>query len=799
MRHITHAIADIGSLESALSSAEIHSGAEQARSILVQIYSAQTDLSWIQTVVETITKSLPTAIIVGATAEGGIVDGRTLTGQTMIGFTFFNATGLTAIALNCSCEEEHLIGRQISQRIDQEGADVAGVLLLATQQSIDAANLLGGFRKAACNYPIFGGGVGGHAEMNTSLVFSGADCFSHGVVAVVLRSADLHVISHTYLGWRALSKEMTITEVDGMLVKTIDGKPALEVYRRYLDISNDANFFIDALAFPFLLERDQKVLARVPVSADANGALQFVADINEGDKFYVGYGDPDMIILGAANIHQTLHSFEPEAVFLYACNCRRLFMQEDAELETLAFQTVAPTFGFYSYGEFHGQASELQFLNLAMVAVGLREGPPRKTNATQEPPTIAEAAPSSNQNARIVSRKSNYIGAVTAELEELNRKFTQLITERDKVERMKSEFISAVSHELRTPLTSIRGSLALVVGGVVGELPAAFKPLIDIALKNSERLILLVNDILDMEKIEAGKMEFDMQPVDLMPLLEQALEGNRGYGEQFKVSYEIGGGLPDAMVKVDANRLMQVLANLLSNAAKFSPVGGKVTVAATNNGKRIRVAVNDHGSGIPTEFRDRIFQKFAQADSADTRKKGGTGLGLSITKAMVEQMGGSIGFESQPNVLTTFFIEFPVWKEPDISMPALTEAAGKKRVLICGDDHHVTALLRLTLEHAGLASDIASDVEQARQLLAQKSYAALILDLSMSNQHGIALIRELRAAKNPAALPIVVISANALEGRNELSSEAFSLIDWISKPIDQEQLLATIKRLIGVE
>ncbi len=239
---------------------------------------------------------------------------------------------------------------------------------------------------------------------------------------------------------------------------------------------------------------------------------------------------------------------------------------------------------------------------------------------------------------------------------------TEDITERIKVERMKSEFVSIVSHELRTPLTSIRGSLGLLAGGVGGELPAQAQALVEIAHKNSERLILLVNDILDMEKIESGKMDFQLSPIKLMPLLKQAVDGNRAYAEQYRVSYELESEVPEAMVNVDANRLIQVLANLLSNAAKFSHVGGKVTVAATSDGERIRVAVNDHGSGISDEFRDRIFQKFAQADSSDTRKKGGTGLGLSITKAMVEQMGGSIGFYSNPNVLTTFFFEFPIWQ-----------------------------------------------------------------------------------------------------------------------------------------
>ncbi|HYR05091.1 MAG TPA: ATP-binding protein, partial [Gallionella sp.] len=371
------------------------------------------------------------------------------------------------------------------------------------------------------------------------------------------------------------------------------------------------------------------------------------------------------------------------------------------------------------------------------------------------------------------------------------------ITERMKVERMKSEFISTVSHELRTPLTSIRGALALIVGGVMGELPATIKPLVDIAHKNSERLILLVNDILDVEKIEAGKMEFDMHPINLMPLLKQALEGNHAYAEQFNVTYELESELPEMMVNVDANRLMQVMANLLSNAAKFSPSGDKVKITAVSNGKHVRVSVSNRGTGIPEQFRSQIFQKFAQADSSDTRKKGGTGLGLSITKAIVEQMGGSIGFDSQTDVLTTFFFEFPVWQEAIVATPApMMAAVVKRRVLICENDRDIAALLHMMLEQAGLTADIAYNAGQAKQLLVQGGYTAMTLDLELPDQDGIALIHELRAAEQTATLPIVVVSANAVEGRKKLSSEAFRVIDWISKPIDQEQLVAVLKQIM---
>jgi PAS domain S-box-containing protein len=368
------------------------------------------------------------------------------------------------------------------------------------------------------------------------------------------------------------------------------------------------------------------------------------------------------------------------------------------------------------------------------------------------------------------------------------------ITERVKTERMKSEFISTVSHELRTPLTSIRGSLGLLAGGLAGELPAQVKSLIDIAHKNSERLIRLVNDILDMEKIEAGKMEFALAPTRLIPLLHQAIEGNRAYAEQFGVVYELSDALPDVDVNLDADRWQQVLSNLLSNAAKFSPAGDRVILSATGDGERVRITVSDHGSGIPAQFQSHIFEKFSQADSSDTRKKGGTGLGLSITKAIVEQMGGRIGFESQPDVLTTFWVEFPVWHKNLVPESGHTGAG--KRVLVCEDDQDIASLLCLMLEQAGLSADVAGTAMQAKQMLALYDYAAMTLDLGLPDQDGLSLIRELRAAEKTATLPIIVVSANAEKGSRELSGDAFSIVDWIKKPIDRDRLESALMRAV---
>lgn len=234
------------------------------------------------------------------------------------------------------------------------------------------------------------------------------------------------------------------------------------------------------------------------------------------------------------------------------------------------------------------------------------------------------------------------------------------IEEEKRVERLKSDFVSMVSHELRTPLTSIRGSLGLIAGGVAGQLPQKAGQLVDIASKNCERLVRLINDILDVEKIESGAMGFRFGPMELMPLVEQAVEINRAYAEDLGVELRIVQPADGARVWADADRILQVMTNLLSNAAKFSPRGGTVEIAVQRGAAgSLRVSVMDHGKGIPPEFQPRVFDRFAQADSSSTRQKGGTGLGLSISKAIVERHGGRIGFESEPGVATTFTFELP--------------------------------------------------------------------------------------------------------------------------------------------
>jgi PAS domain S-box-containing protein len=246
-------------------------------------------------------------------------------------------------------------------------------------------------------------------------------------------------------------------------------------------------------------------------------------------------------------------------------------------------------------------------------------------------------------------RTLNYIGV------------TWDITGLKATERKKEEFIAAVSHELRTPLTSVLASLGLLMQGDGGPMPERAQMLVRMAYSNSGRLVRLMGDILDIERMSAGEMRFEFKPLELMPLVEQTIESSRALLEQQSSGIRVVmvEDLPGVRVTGDAERLMQALANLLSNAAKFSPPDDRVEIAVSRRGDMVRIAVTDHGPGIPEEYRSEVFKKFAQAGIANMQHKGGIGLGLSIARQIVGKHGGRIDYESLPGVRTTFFIDLP--------------------------------------------------------------------------------------------------------------------------------------------
>jgi signal transduction histidine kinase len=231
---------------------------------------------------------------------------------------------------------------------------------------------------------------------------------------------------------------------------------------------------------------------------------------------------------------------------------------------------------------------------------------------------------------------------------------------RKAAESHKDEFLSIISHELRTPLTSIRGALGLIEGATVVEPDEQTRMLAHIATRNCERLSALVDDLLDLRKIESGQFTLQKKPVALAELIRKSISANQGYAEAFDVSFVMHEPSMDVTVNVDGNRIMQVMANLLSNAAKYGKAEDTIEVSISRVGHFVRVAVTDHGDGVPESFRDRIFQRFSQYDASSMRKIGGSGLGLNIVKHIVELHDGVVGLQTQAGAGSTFYFDLPV-------------------------------------------------------------------------------------------------------------------------------------------
>ncbi|MEM7319921.1 MAG: HAMP domain-containing sensor histidine kinase [Pseudomonadota bacterium] len=228
----------------------------------------------------------------------------------------------------------------------------------------------------------------------------------------------------------------------------------------------------------------------------------------------------------------------------------------------------------------------------------------------------------------------------------------------------KSQFVSTVSHELRTPLTSIKGALDLINSGALGEVPEKMQSLVGMAGKNSMRLAALINDVLDLQKMEAGEMVYRLETVDVHDLVHEAVASTLGYAKTHNVTIVANCTEGDHLfIQGDATRFMQVLTNMISNAAKFSFDGGRVEVGCKRNGEYVRISVKDYGIGIPKGSKNKVFDRFTQIDSSDERHAGGTGLGMNISKGIVEHFGGRIDYESETGAGTEFFVEFPVLEQ----------------------------------------------------------------------------------------------------------------------------------------
>jgi len=359
-----------------------------------------------------------------------------------------------------------------------------------------------------------------------------------------------------------------------------------------------------------------------------------------------------------------------------------------------------------------------------------------------------------------------------------------------RVNRMKDEFTSVVSHELRTPLTSIRGSLGLLASGTLGPLSQKAQRMADIAVHNSDRLVRLINDILDVERMQSGKVVMERQTCDLEGLVTQAAEVMRPMAAEARV--ELSVDAPHATLWADPDRIVQTLTNLLSNAIKFSEPGGRVRLEARGQDGEVLVEVRDEGRGIPQDRLEAIFERFEQIDASDARAKGGSGLGLAICRSIVEQHGGRIWARSRVGEGSTLSFTLPAQQ---LTAPALPECSPDERpaVLVCDDDEIVLEVVGAMLSEHGYRPVPVSSGEEALTRAAAEQPQAILLDLLMPGLTGWDTAAALGERPETRDIPIVILSVFP---RQETDTPSGEVVGWVEKPLEERSLFAELDRAL---
>lgn len=360
------------------------------------------------------------------------------------------------------------------------------------------------------------------------------------------------------------------------------------------------------------------------------------------------------------------------------------------------------------------------------------------------------------------------------------------IGERRAVDRMKNEFVSTVSHELRTPLTSIRGALGLLVSGRLGEFPTKATRLLEIAASNTDRLVRLINDILDIEKMESGNVTMVKVPTDGADLVQQAVESMQQLAEQAGITLSVS-AVP-APVEVDRDRVLQTLTNLIGNAIKFSPSQSTIRVSVQPAEGAVVFRVSDQGRGIPPEKLEAVFERFQQVDASDSRDKGGSGLGLAICRSIVRQHGGEMSVQSQMGIGSEFTFTIPV--TPTTVPDALPQGEKpKKLVYVCDDDEDARDIMAALLRGHGYRVDVFSHGAVLVNAARQERPDLILLDIFMPAMNGWEVLSRIESDPETAGIPVVFVSLLSPE---ESSSPDLEPVGWVQKPLEEHRLIQTI-------
>ena len=406
---------------------------------------------------------------------------------------------------------------------------------------------------------------------------------------------------------------------------------------------------------------------------------------------------------------------------------------------------------------------------------------------------------------RAIRRLRSQLEAAT----EAQRNKDSLLVQRSELDKIKDEFISTVSHELRTPLTSIRGALGLLSAGLMGNVDGKAQNLLRIAVTNTDRLIRLINDILDIERMESGRATLHVRRIDLLELVQQGIDTMTAMADGAGVALvlEVTASAEAVALDGDSDRILQVVTNLLSNAIKFSPTTTTVHIHIEADLDWLTLRVSDEGRGIPVDKLESIFDRFQQVEASDARQKGGTGLGLAICKTIVQQHNGSIWAESNVQQKrgpgASLIVAFPrVARQQVLTVPIQQKRPRpdpiRGTIIVCDDDASIRDVVTEHLERHGYHILAAEDGEKAIALAFSNTVQAILLDLYMPGLSGWETLQRLKDSADTADIPVVILSVLAPSaGKLKDSDKQLIPQGWVQKPFEEERLLAELSRVLN--
>lgn len=659
----------------------------------------------------------------------------------------------------------------------------------------------------------------------------------NGYVFVVLSGEQLHESAKYVFGWKGLGKEMHVTgepiwdQFGSIGITEIDGMPASDIYKKYLDVDVNEYFLDNVCEFPFTMEKDNTVIARVPLYSGEKGELYFSGDFDVKAPFRLSYAIPSEIIKITRKAAKEVSEFNPEAIFLSICFNRYHFLKEQEKQEIESFRALSENTAF-CFGGFEIIKSQGKggILNSALIILALREGEGIKDKndvivMVEEPPKSIKP---------LVERLTYFVDVSSKELEEAYEVA-------EAANKSKSNFLSNMSHEIRTPINAILGMNEMILRETKD------KKLIEYAenIRSASRLLNgLVNDILDFSKIEAGKMEIVPVEYELASVLNDliVMSKKRANDKGLGFIVNVDPNIPHLLYG-DEIRIKQVITNILTNAIKYTESGG-VTLTVKyerccNNeecqvserviklldgdkngiGKdniKLEITIEDTGIGIKPEDIDRMFKSFERVDEVRNRTIEGTGLGMNITQMLLGLMGGTLDIKSDYGVGSVFTIrllqrvvdERPIGTFEEAIKRALNHdeeyrqmfVAPEAKILIVDDTEMNITVFKNLLKKTQVQIDSASSGMECLELCKNRKYDMIFLDHRMPEMDGIACLHHLKEDVEGLnySTPVVALTANAISGSREMYlNEGFD--DYMTKPIMSIVLEDMIMRTLPQE